>query len=147
MQRCTNPNAPGYCDYGARGIKFNFPSVLDGCLWVIENLGLPEKIGSWLQLDRIKNDLHYEAGNLKWSTRSVNLSHTRRRMNHARMHAFRLKYPDVVYADGTLKNLFMMELTDKQIVERFYTPSDKPKGKFGTCSTPDLEIASLHKDC
>ena len=37
-------------------------------------------------------------------------------------------------------------MTDDQIIERYHKPSLKPKGKYGTYSTPDPTIASLVKD-
>jgi hypothetical protein len=143
-QRCTNPKNTRYQDYGGRGIEFRFSSVLDGYLWVMENLPPPENLKDY-QLDRIDNEGHYEPGNLRWSTQSFNLSHTRRPMHHARLHAFRLANRDIHYADQTLKHLFSTGLTDEQIRERFFKPSFKPKGKYGTYLIPDPEIASLAK--
>ena len=64
----------------------------------------------------------------------------------AAMHKFRLEHPKIRYADKTLRNLFYMGLTPQQIIERYHRHSDKPKGVYGTFSTPDLEIASLAKD-
>lgn len=141
--RCENPKNPGFKDYGARGIQFNFETVSAGALWVQENLGIPED--RKLQLDRIDNDGHYEAGNLRWSTRQENLSHTRRRPILAMAHAFRERHPEIRYSDATLRNLIGMGLTDEQIVGRFHKPSYKPKGKYGTFSTPDPVIVSLLK--
>jgi hypothetical protein len=62
-QRCTNPNHVSYKNYGGRGIEFRFESFKE----FIEEIGLrpsPE-----LTLDRIDNDGHYEAGNVRWATR------------------------------------------------------------------------------
>lgn len=60
--RCTNKNARAYAHYGGRGIRFNFTSPLAMAMWVESNLGLHPK----LELDRIDNDGHYEAGNLRY---------------------------------------------------------------------------------
>lgn len=73
-QRCTNPKDRGYKNYGARGIKFLFPSVLEGSIWVRDNLGLNRK----LELDRIDNNGHYAPGNLRYATRSQQCRNTRR---------------------------------------------------------------------
>ena len=66
-QRCENPADAHYKDYGARGIRFEFPSVTDACLYMIEMNGLPDRK---LEIDRIDNDGNYALGNLRWATRS-----------------------------------------------------------------------------
>lgn len=68
QQRCTNPNDPGFKNYGARGITFNFASVLEACLWVQTNLGLHRH----LELDRIDNSKGYAPDNLRWATHRQN---------------------------------------------------------------------------
>jgi hypothetical protein len=113
-------------------------------LWIKENLGIHKD----MELDRIDNDGHYEAGNLRWSTRRQNGSHTRKRPLAQAMHRFRQLYPDVRYADSTLTRLIGLGMAFEEIEDRFHNlPSTKPKGKYGTFSTPDHFIASLHKDC
>lgn len=62
-QRCTNPKCEKYPGYGGRGIEFrlaDFPAFFS-------ELGL-RPVGR--VLDRIDNDGHYEAGNVRWTTRS-----------------------------------------------------------------------------
>lgn len=143
-RRCTNPKARGYERYGGRGVRFNFQSVSEACLWIKEHLGIHRD----MQLDRIDNDGHYEPGNLKWSTQPQNLAHTRKAMRSAALHRFRQLYPEVRYADVTLKRLIRQGMTFEEIEDRFHNlDSKKPKGKYGTFSTPDPFIASLHKDC
>jgi hypothetical protein len=63
----------GYPNYGGRGIEFRFPSVLSGCLWIQENLGLNRR----MELDRINNDGHYEPGNLRYATKSMQMRNAR----------------------------------------------------------------------
>lgn len=137
-QRCTNPKDQGFKRYGARGIKFNFPSVATAAVWVAENLGLQQG----KELDRIENSGHYEPGNLRWATRRQNVAN-QDRSKATRFHIFRAKHPDVMYADNTLRNLIARGLTDEQIVERWGRPSCKPKGVYGTFSTAAPEIVSL----
>ena len=61
-QRCTNPNNPGYKNYGGRGIVCHIaPKEL------ITNIGYRPSVG--YSLDRINNDGHYEVGNIRWATR------------------------------------------------------------------------------
>ena len=73
-QRCENPNAPGYHNYGGRGIRFMFPSVTAAGLYLIKTYGLPERR---LEIDRINNDMDYAPGNLRFVTRSENGSNRR----------------------------------------------------------------------
>ena len=142
-QRCTNPRSPGWKNYGQRGVRFNFASVAQAYVWVLENLGLPPK---GMELDRIDNNGHYEPGNLRWSTKVVNRSHTQRTKRISAQHRFRQLYPNVRYADFTLRNLLSMGLSFEQIAARWEIPSCKPKGMDGTCSTAEPFIASLHQD-
>jgi hypothetical protein len=138
-----NPKDQAYERYGGRGIQFRFKSPLAMAMWVEANLGLhPE-----LQLDRIDNEGHYEAGNLRYATRSLNQSNQRGGRWTAKMHKFRLLYPGVRYADSTIVNLIHRGLSYDEIAARFQKPSFKPKGVYGTFSTPDPAIASLSKDC
>lgn len=68
-QRCENPKDAAYANYGGRGIEFKFPSILEAGLWIIENLGLPDKN---LELDRIDNNGHYQPGNIRFITHQEN---------------------------------------------------------------------------
>jgi len=73
-QRCENSKDAAYKNYGERGIRFNFHSVLEAGLWIIENLGLPNMD---LEIDRIDNNGHYERGNIRFVTRKENCSNRR----------------------------------------------------------------------
>lgn len=72
--RCTVPTTPGWENYGGRGIEFRFSSPTAGAVWVMQNLGLHKH----LEVDRIDNNGHYEAGNLKYSTKSEQMRNQRR---------------------------------------------------------------------
>lgn len=144
--RCSQPSHLAWPDYGGRGIEFRFPSPRACAEWVVQNLGLPKQDRN-TQLDRVDNEGHYEPGNLRWASKALNCNNTRRGGWVAKMHRFRIEHPEIHYADKTLRNLFAMGLTFEQVVDRFYRPSDKPKGRYGTFSKPDLAIASLARDC
>lgn len=61
-QRCNNPNATSYKNYGARGIKFLYSTFNE----FISDVGeRPSKLHT---LDRIDNNGNYEIGNVKWAT-------------------------------------------------------------------------------
>jgi hypothetical protein len=60
--RCTNPNAQAWKDYGGRGIKFLFTSFEQ---WFAELGPRPTPEHS---VDRINNDGNYEPGNVRWAT-------------------------------------------------------------------------------
>lgn len=140
-QRCTNPNDRAYPRYGGRGIEFRFSSPLAMALWVQRNLGLHQE----MELDRIDNEGHYEAGNLRYVTLAQNLANSRKQRVSAEFHDFRMRHPEVRYADATLRRMLLAGMTATQIVDRYYQPSDKPKGVYGTFSTPDPVIASRLK--
>jgi hypothetical protein len=143
--RCRNPKDSNYPRYGALGVEFRFEGVKAGTLWIMNNLGIPPNPED-MQLDRIKPEGHYEPGNIRWLTAAHNQLNKRGNQAVARMHKFRLEHPEIRYSDSTLKRLFWSGMTDAQVIERFHQPSSKPKGKFGTFSTPDPTIASLVRD-
>ena len=140
-QRCQNVKDANYENYGARGIEFKFDSVVEAGLWVVETLGLPERE---MELDRIDNNGHYEKGNIRWATRGQQQIN-RRNDRQKPFHRFRQLFPHVRYADNTLRNLIGKGLTFAEIEDRFYRPSCKPKGVYGTFSTADPEIASQYQ--
>jgi hypothetical protein len=76
--RCTNPNNSGYPDYGGRGITVHAPWIANR----VEFLRYLVSLDGWdvpeLQLDRTDNSKGYEPGNLRFVTRSVNMSNKRR---------------------------------------------------------------------
>jgi hypothetical protein len=71
MQRCRNPAGKFYSAYGGRGIEFKFESFEDFRLHV----GL--RPSPKYSLDRIDNDGHYEYGNVRWATRTEQVSNRR----------------------------------------------------------------------
>jgi hypothetical protein len=60
-QRCENPKATNYKNYGARGILFLWPSF---DVFFAE-MGNPPP---GMSLDRKNNNGHYESGNCRWAT-------------------------------------------------------------------------------
>ena len=87
-----------------------------------------------VEIDRINNDGHYEPGNLRWAHPVENQNNTRCAKGRERFLAFRKNFPHVRYADSTLTRLILQGFSDEEIVERWNTPSHKPKGKYGTSS-------------
>jgi hypothetical protein len=70
-QRCQNPSSTKYVNYGGRGIEFRFTSFEQ----FIAEVG-PRPKG--MSLDRIEVNGHYEPGNVRWATLSVQNANQRR---------------------------------------------------------------------
>ena len=73
-QRCENPNAVGYNNYGGRGIRFDFPSVIKAGLFLIDEFGMPSRE---MEIDRIDNEKNYTYGNVRFVTHSENTANRR----------------------------------------------------------------------
>jgi hypothetical protein len=69
--RCNNPTHRLWKYYGGRGIKFLFTSFEQ----FFEEIG--PRISPVHSLDRKNNDGNYEPGNVKWSTKSEQVSNRR----------------------------------------------------------------------
>lgn len=107
-------------------------------LWLMANFDCSNRK---LQIDRINNNGNYEPGNIRMTTPSINAMNTRHQ-NKIKMLRFRMKHPEIRYADATLCRFFSMGLSEKEIIKRYHTPSAKPKVVYGTFSTPDPDIVS-----
>lgn len=74
--RCNNPNCKSYPHYGGRGIEFRFTSYKDF------EADLGEKPDGYT-LDRIDVHGHYEPGNIRWASWSVQNKNRRTHKPHA----------------------------------------------------------------
>ena len=77
--RCTNPKSTSYKDYGARGISICEQWLDDPVAYITYVGNLANAGADGYSIDRIDNDGNYEPGNIKWSTRSEQMTNTRRR--------------------------------------------------------------------
>lgn len=75
IQRCHNPKAQAYHNYGGRGIKVNaeWRQSFKAFIKHMGNRPTPSH-----SLDRINNDGDYEPGNCRWSTKSDQAKNRRR---------------------------------------------------------------------
>lgn len=77
-RRCTNPRTEGFEHWGGRGIEFRYASFEQ----FLADVG--PKPSPELTLDRIDNDGHYEPGNCRWASRSVQNANQRPRRRKRR---------------------------------------------------------------
>lgn len=79
IQRCTNPNATGYANYGGRGIKVckrwrTFDNFL---------ADMGERPSGDHSINRRDNDRGYTPANCEWVTKSENVRESLRRRKAA----------------------------------------------------------------
>lgn len=116
-QRCSNPNCIGYSNYGGRGIEFKFPAPKSAIEWVLDNLGV--RPGLFHSIDRIDNNRGYEAGNLRWATRTEQARNKRvykRTKNGERIRELKEQRPDLTYE--TLRLWIAQGVTNDEILNR-----------------------------
>lgn len=78
ISRCTNPDNATYPDYGGRGITVHTVWVQNRVAFLRYLVGLDGWDVPALQLDRRDNNRGYEPGNLRFVTRSKNMSNKRK---------------------------------------------------------------------
>ena len=69
--RCTNPNNNSFHNYGGRGIK----CLLNNPQEILDDIG--HRPSDQYSIDRIDNDGHYEAGNIRWATKETQANNRR----------------------------------------------------------------------
>lgn len=74
-ERCDNPNADFYEDYGGRGVSYDPRWVSFQCFW--DDMG--ETYSDGLEIDRIDPNGDYHKGNCRWATESMQAFNQRRR--------------------------------------------------------------------
>lgn len=126
-RRCTNPNLNSYINYGARGIEFRFESPADMARWIIANIGY--RPSAEYSLDRIDNNGHYEAGNLRWATRTEQANNKRAYKVGAAGARIQKLIQLTDYGYESIRTFIKEGLTDDEIINRRKTTSGRPRGK------------------
>lgn len=122
-KRCNNK---AHKNYGERGIRFLFPDVETSVRWVIVNIG--SRPSPQFSIDRIDNSGHYEAGNLRWATRSEQLRNRRTKpMSQRQIRLFRLLAARPDYTLGGISSLIQRGLTDIEIVQLEKSKGGRPR--------------------
>lgn len=120
-QRCENPHNGGYENYGARGVRFMFESVEVAARWMRDNLGEPPAAG--YSVDRIDNNGDYEAGNLRWASRSEQMRNRRPwKLDPMAGRIDRLHVDRPDYSRESIRAFVKKGMTDHEIL-------NKPKGR------------------
>ena len=130
-KRCTKPTAVGYAHYGGRGIEFRFESTAAATQWVMQHLG-PRPDGC--SIDRIDNNGHYEAGNLRWATWSQQARNKRAYKGSAHGHRLQwlcIQRPDYSY-EG-LRKYIKLGWTDAEIIALSKPKGGRPKKNVSSC--------------
>lgn len=107
-QRCENPKDAGYLNYGARGIRFDFPSVTAAGLYLIQTFGLP---GREMEIDRIDDNGNYAPGNLRF------VSHTENNLNKRTTVLTRFDQKYWPYAYPTVIRKLSSGMTREEIIQ------------------------------
>ena len=126
-RRCTNPNKEAYQNYGGRGIEFRFESPAEMARWIIANIGY--KPSAEYSLDRIDNNGHYEAGNLRWATRTEQANNKRAYKVGAAGARIRKLLQMTDFGYESIRTFIKEGLTDDEIINRRKTTSGRPRGK------------------
>ena len=126
-RRCTKPNTSSYINYGARGIEFRFESPAAMARWIVANIGYrPSESHS---LDRIDNNGHYEAGNLRWATRTEQANNKRAYKVGATGARIQKLIQLTDYGYESIRTFIKEGLTDDEIINRRKPQSGRPRGK------------------
>jgi hypothetical protein len=107
--RCEKVEDVEYHNYGARGIKFDFPSIIDAGLYLIKLSG--GFLDRNMEIDRIDTNGNYAPGNLRLVSRRMNCGNMRKTV----LSRFEQKYWP--YAYSTVIRKLSDGMTRDEIIE------------------------------
>lgn len=124
-QRCNNPRNANYANYGGRGIECRLTREAF-IKYMLTNHPHPSYKG--VEIDRVDNDGHYEAGNIRLVDKSENLRNksTSKTLTYSGITIvaadlwsyLRRDYPDFSLSKGTTAKLAAMGISVEDILSR-----------------------------
>ena len=146
-ERCLNPNAISYQNYGGAGVEM-FSGWQDSFELFFEHIGRMPDDGCYYSCDRIDNDKGYAPGNVRWATRSQqNKNKTKYSNNTSGVTG--VTWWDKIHPDGKKSTRYAVACWNNlagNVQRKYY--SVKKYGEelafFLACEKRDLEIMRLN---
>ena len=121
-------------NYHGRGIEFRFASPAAMTAWILANLGPPKKGQS---IDRIDNDGHYEAGNLRWANRKTQNSNKREYKGSVYGNRIKRLMELTDYGYESIRTFINKGMTDDDIINKKRHPSGRPSVRHSKLRTEE----------
>lgn len=149
FQRCQASSHPKHQNYGGRGIRVKFKDKRELFLY-LKSLH-PAKEWEGYQIDRIDNNGHYEAGNIRRVSPRENILNRRNTVwltykgqkvaKHHVWHLVKTDYPDFDFGPAHVRNLLNKGVPPDELQNHKRVGSRRST----TLKIPDPDIVSLYR--